>query len=281
MSRPICSPEPILAAPLLRQVDAKLIELLRSLSPAEWDLPTVAPGWRVRHVAAHLLDTALRKLSVARDGHYAEAMGPCSPQAVVELVNRLNLEGVRVYGRLSPALLIDLLVTSCSESARFHEALDPFAVAAFAVSWAGEETSLNWFDTARELTERWHHQQQIRMAVGRPGIMTPELFHPVLDCFVRGLPYLFRDVDAPVGTAVLLEISGECGGRWVMARATERWQFVPEAGQDCVSRVKLPQQLAWQLFTKAVDRNAARREVEMAGNPDLAERVLQLTAIVG
>ena len=26
--------------------------------------------------------------------------------------------------------------------------------------------------------------------------MTPELYHPVLDCFVRGLPHVYRDVDA-------------------------------------------------------------------------------------
>jgi hypothetical protein len=55
-----------------------------------------------------------------------------------------------------------------NKSARFHKSLDPLAPAAFAVSWAGEETSSNWFDTARELTERWHHQQQIRLATIGP-----------------------------------------------------------------------------------------------------------------
>jgi hypothetical protein len=52
---------------------------------------------------------------------------------------------------------------------------------------AGEARSLNWFDTARELTERWHHQEQIRFATNLPGIMTRDLYHPVLDCFLRGL----------------------------------------------------------------------------------------------
>jgi hypothetical protein len=58
---------PILCAHLLRRVDEKLIDLLRSLEPSEWDLQTVAPLWKVRDVAAHLLDTALRKLSMVRD----------------------------------------------------------------------------------------------------------------------------------------------------------------------------------------------------------------------
>jgi len=40
---------------------------------------------------------------------------------------------------------------------------DPYATAPYGVSWAGEEKSANWFDTAREFTERCS-QQQIRLA---------------------------------------------------------------------------------------------------------------------
>src|SRR5579859_1635904 len=211
MGGPCSGTDPILCAHLLRRVDAELIDLLRSLSPDEWDIQTVAPLWKVRDVAAHLLDTALRKLSIVRDSCNVEAVPNRSPQDLITLVNRLNREGVTVYRRLSPRILIDLLKVACEQSANFHESLDPFAPATFAVSWAGEKTSLNWFDTARELTERWHHQQQVRLATNRPGIMTPDLYHPVLDCFLRGLPHVYRDVDAPEGTMVHVEIYGECG----------------------------------------------------------------------
>src|SRR6185503_11884089 len=90
--------DPILCAHLLRRVDEKLIELLRSLSPSEWDAQTVAPRWKVRDVAAHLLDTVLRKLSLVRDAWPVENVELRSPQDVVTLVNRLNEEGVRVTG---------------------------------------------------------------------------------------------------------------------------------------------------------------------------------------
>ena len=53
---------------LLPIVEARLLELLRSLSRSEWELQTVAPAWKVKDVAAHLLDTQLRKLSLVRDG---------------------------------------------------------------------------------------------------------------------------------------------------------------------------------------------------------------------
>src|ERR1700704_1472998 len=108
--------EPILCAHLLRTVDEKLVDLLASLKPSEWDLQTVAPLWKVRDVAAHLLDTVLRKLSMVRDSCYVEAFKIRTPQDVVVLVNRLNAEGVPVYRRLSPPVLIDIMKSACEQS---------------------------------------------------------------------------------------------------------------------------------------------------------------------
>jgi hypothetical protein len=135
------SSEPILCAHLLRRVDAKLIDLLCSLTAREWDAQTIAPLWTVRDVTAHLLDTALRKLSMVRDGCHVETVGTGSPEDVIALVNRKNREGVTVYRSLSPRVLIDLLSIACEQSANFHESLDPFATAVFNVSWAGEQVS--------------------------------------------------------------------------------------------------------------------------------------------
>ncbi len=272
--------DPILCAPLLRRVDEKLIDLLRSLPASEWDLQTVAPRWKVRDVAAHLLDTVLRKLSIVRDSWNVETVEISSPQDVVNLVNRLNDEGVNVYRRLSPSILIDMMKLACEQSASFHESLDPFAPAAFGVSWAGETVSPNWFDTARELTERWHHQQQIRLATNRPGIMTPELYHPVLDCFMRGLPHLYRDTEASSGTVLLVEVSGECGGQWFLSRESDSWELVKEPAAKPAARVTIPQEIAWRVFTKGIDRETARKQIQIEGDSQLGTLVLELTAIV-
>ena len=280
MGEQVSGLDPILCAPLLRRVDAKLIELLRSLRPDEWELQTLAPAWRVREVAAHLLDTALRKLSMVRDGCSVEQPVIRSPQDVVDLVNRLNREGVTVYRRFSPQVLIDMMEMASLQSAGFHESLAPFAAAAFNVSWAGEATSLNWFDTARELTERWHHQQQIRYATNRPGIMTPELYHPVLDCFTRGLPHAFRDVDALPGSTVQLEITGDCGGSWLLARDNSAWGFIRSRPPKPTATVVVPQELAWRIFTKGIDRAEALRHSRIDGDRALGECVFRLTAIV-
>jgi len=261
-------------------VDRQLIDLLHSLTPEEWDLQTIAPRWKVRDVAAHLLDTALRKLSMVRDSCFVESANLQSPEDLAALVNRLNDQGVTVYRRLSPKVLINMMTLACNQSASFHESLDPFARAAFNVSWAGENMSLNWFDTARELTERWHHQQQIRLAASRPGMMTPKLYHPVLDCFVRAMPYAYRRTDAPVGTSILLEISGECGGSWALTKGTEAWHFAKEHPERIASRITLPQEIAWRVFTKGIVRDVARQQSQIEGDATLADPVFTLTAIV-
>lgn len=179
MEHPATDLPPILTADLLLPLEGRLIELLRSLQAADWEAQTVAPKWKVKDVAAHLLDNQLRKLSIVRDGYFSEAPRIASQADLVNFINRVNQEGVAVYRRLSPEVLISLMEVASAASAEFHLSLDPFAPAAFAVSWAGEDRSLSWFDTARELTERWHHQQQIRHAVNRPGVMTPGFYHPV------------------------------------------------------------------------------------------------------
>jgi uncharacterized protein (TIGR03083 family) len=273
--------EPILCSQIIRQVDQHLIELLTSLDAAEWDLPTITPQWSVRDVAAHLLDTALRKLSRGRDKCRVDSVNVRSHQDVITLVNRLNHEGVTVYRRLSPKVLTQLMQLVCNQTADFYESLDPFAPAAIGVSWAGEMTSLVWFDNARELTERWHHQEQIRLATNRPGIMTPLLYHPVLDTFLRGLPHAYRDVTAADNTALLVEISGDCGGQWCLVRSHDTWSFTSDLPSAIVSHIMIPQSIAWRLFTKGIDRESARAKVTMTGDKTLAEHVLQLVAIVG
>ena len=273
--------KPILSAHLLRKVDGLLVELLGSLGADDWEAQTIAPKWKVKDVAAHLLDTQLRKLSMVRDGCRTEAPEIRSPADLVSFVNRLNQEGVRVYRRLSPQVLISLLEEGSLQSADFHESLDPFAPAAFGVSWAGEDTAPNWFDTARELTERWHHQEQIRLAVKRPGIVTPELYHPVLDCFLRALPHRYREVAADPGTLLRCDISGDCGGTWLLQRDADSWRLVSHSPSAARARVAIPQDIAWRIFTKGMSQATAAMKVEVEGDRELGLHILGMTAIVG
>jgi len=278
---------PVLTAHLFPKVDGLLLELLRSLSPSDWEEQTVSPKWKVKDVAAHLLDTPLRGLSIGRDGYLPpQAPKIDSPAALAAYIDSLNHEGVTVYRRLSPSALISLMEIACKQLAHFHASRDPYAEAPFGVSWAGEEKSANWFDTAREYTERWHHQQQIRLAVNRSeikgqGIMTPELYHPVLDCFMRALPFTYRNIAAGSGTVARFSVSGECGGSWNLCREEKTWVLTEStASLTSAAEAIIPQEIAWRIFTKGISRDSALSQTRITGDPALALHVLSMVCIV-
>jgi uncharacterized protein (TIGR03083 family) len=274
MERPNDLP-PLLLAGRMLEVEAELIGLLRSLSGEEWNAPTLVKGWQVRHVAAHLLDGALRKLAVFRDGHFGA--GPHPGETLPMFLNRLNREGTAYGERLSPALLITLLETASREFCAFHQSLDPFAPARFPVSWAGEEQSLNWFDTAREYTERWHHQEQIRLAVSRPGILTPHFYRPVLDCLMRALPHAYRGIAAEDGTILRVSVAGDSGGDWYLVHIGQ-WRLGTRADGRESARVVVPEELAWISLTSGLSPQQ-RLAVRLEGKMDLAEPFLSVRAI--
>lgn len=277
--------KPILAAHLFPKVDGLLLELLRSLSAEDWERQTVSPKWKVKDVAAHLLDTALRGVSIARDGYAPPAPNIDSPAALGAYIDRLNEEGVKVYRRLSPEVLISLMETACQQLAEYHAGRDPFAKAPYGVSWAGEEKSVNWFDTAREYTERWHHQQQIRLTVCREGtgltaILTRELYYPVLDCFMRALPFTYRNISAAAGTAIRITVSGECGGCWNLIRADTTWVLAEREKDRPKAKTIIPQEIAWRIFTKGIDRASAQSQIKVTGEAALGLHVLSMVSIV-
>lgn len=280
----VAPPGPLLTAHLFPTLDSALIDLLRSLTPEDWERQTIAPRWNVKDVAAHLLDTQLRKLSFGRDG-YALSPPPviASDRDLISFIDRLNAEGVTVYRRLSPRVLIGWMEQTSNEAAIYYASLDPFAPARIGVSWAGESVSANWFDVAREFTERWHHQQQIRLALGEPtprAIMTPELYHPVLDCFMRALPFHYRSMSASPGTCLRIHVAGDCGGDWHLYRGGA-WILAAEPAGKIITTVTIPQDIAWRIFTKGIPREDARQQVRVTGEAALGSHVLDMLAIVG
>jgi Mycothiol maleylpyruvate isomerase N-terminal domain len=86
---------------------AELLGVLDGLSAADWERPTVCPGWSVRDVALHLLADDLGVLSRQRDEHRAEAPRPDESLGV--FLARINDEWIIATRRLSGRVVVDLL----------------------------------------------------------------------------------------------------------------------------------------------------------------------------
>jgi uncharacterized protein (TIGR03083 family) len=269
--------------PLFPEERAALLDLLADLDGDEWQAPTVCAGWSVHDLALHLLFVDLGVLCRQRDGYVGRPQdaptGPMAWDDVVAHVNGMNDAWLRGARRISPRLLIDLLCLTGGQLAEFYNTLDLDALGG-EVSWAGPGPHPVWLDVAREYTERWVHQQQIRDAVGRRGLMERRFFFPVLDAFARALPHTLRDAAAPVGARVSLVVTGEAGGVWTAERTAGDWSLSTEDASAAAATLTIDQDLAWRLFTKGVSADDAARHAVIGGDRALAAPVLQMVSIV-
>ncbi len=267
---------------MFRPVSTHLVAVLRRLTPDDWQRPTVAGAWRVRDVVAHMLDTSLRRLSFHRDG--LTPPPPTQPltteREFVAFINGLNAMWVAAAERLSPRVLTDLYERASRDAADFYESQPLDGPGLFPVSWAGEDASASWFDIGREFTELWHHQQQIRMAVGAEGLPDPKYLRAVLALSMRGLPHAYRDVPADTGETIVIDVSGPSGAAWTLARERDRWTLSEGVPASETTRVRLDQDSAWQLLFNALPQRDAARAARITGRAELAVPLLRARSVI-
>lgn len=274
----LSSPGAVLTAELFEETLDQLIGLLSGLEDEEWDLPTVCAGWSVKDVALHLLGVEIGNLASRRDQHHLGG-DAADWRSLVDSVNQWNQTWVEATRRVSSRLLLDLLGYVGDKTCRLFLSLDPFEDGP-AVSWAGPKTQPKWLDIAREYTERWHHQQHIRDAVNRPGLIEPRYLQPVLETFIWALPHSYRDVTAAEGASIAFSILGDSGGSWTLLREKAEWRLFKGRPPKPDSEISMYEDFAWRFFTKGVTRRAARSQVNVAGNTQLAKPVFDTVSII-
>lgn len=269
--------------PLFPILSDHLVYALRSLSADQWALPTRCRQWTVKDVAAHLLQTAVFRLSAHRDD-YQEVAAGSEPAAdfdrLVQMINESNAKWVRTWRAMSPRVLVDIIEVTEPQLNEWIKDQPLEGEGRFPVAWAGQSVSQNWFDIAREYTERWHHQQHIREAVGLPLMLQREMYHPVLETFVLALPHTLENVDVADGETVEVVIRGGAGGSWQLSKSKNGWGFRTGTELESRTRVEIAEDLAWKLFTKGVRKEELEGKVKVAGNAQLGEKVLGMVSVM-
>ncbi|TDC58538.1 maleylpyruvate isomerase family mycothiol-dependent enzyme [Actinomadura sp. KC345] len=264
--------------PLFPRERRAMLDLLGSLSPADWSTPTVCPGWDVHDVVGHVLNDYMRRLSGSRDGFGGAIFA--DDETLPAYLARTNEEFVRASRQLSPQLMIELLDHLGARLDAVWAARDLQAAADLNVSWAAADIdSPAWLDIGRDYTEFWVHQQQVRDAVSAPGATEPDLMAPVLDIFARGLPHALRMHDRPEGSTAHLEVSGPAGGRWGTIRQDQRWRMAPPQGEP-TAHVSMDQDTFWRLATRGITVEQARQRSTTSGDTDLTAAITALLAVV-
>jgi hypothetical protein len=63
-------------------------------------------------------------------------------------------------------------------------------------------------------------------------------------------------------------------------RAEESWQLVEEASGEKVCETVIPQEIAWRIFTKGIDRQSALSQIKVTGDTKLGQHILGMISIV-
>ncbi|WP_281616466.1 maleylpyruvate isomerase N-terminal domain-containing protein [Flammeovirga sp. SubArs3] len=260
-------------------LEEKLFELLDGLSEEEWLAQTVAKKWVVKDVVAHLYDGNIRTLSGLRDGHKPEPPVIESYQDLLDFLNQLNADWVLAMKRVSPQMLVEFLKHTSRPFCEYYASLDLNAKAEFSVAWAGEMESKNWMHIAREYTEKFLHQQQIRDAVGKQGIINEEFFVPFLEVCMYALPHTLRETSTTSGHSIQLSITGEINKDWYVVFDGQKWNLTLTP-KDIVTIIEIDAYASWKLFSKSLRPVDLEEKISITGNKDLGKVAIEMVSFM-
>ncbi|MHB0929642.1 MAG: hypothetical protein ACYC3W_12200 [Candidatus Nanopelagicales bacterium] len=265
---------------LFPELNSSLLKVISEMKAEDWNVKTQFPRWTVKDIFAHLLDTSIRRLSSERD-HFESIINHSinTYQELIDHITKLADQWAYSFSNVSPKILAEMIEKYQNELYEYLSTLDPFGKARFPVSWAGEESSRNWFDIAREYTERWHHQMQIREALGKEPLYQKELYYPVLDTFMQALPYHYKNIEKEDGYTLGIEIVGESGGIWFLEWNKEERLLKYEVKKKPNTIVKIDQEVAWKIFTQWNNLNLGNKVI-ISGDKEVGEHVLSMTCII-
>lgn len=263
------------------ELDKKLIDLLESLDEEEWNKQTIAKLWTVKDVVAHLLDGNIRILSNLRDRYQGERPVINSYQDLLDYLNQLNAEWVQAMKRVSPEMLIDLLKHTGKPFYEYYASLNPYANAEYSVAWAGENQSPNWMHIAREYTEKFLHQQQIRDAINKQGIMTKDYYLPFLEVCMYALPHTLRNTEADKGSILKMAVVGAVSGEWYVKYNGKQWVRIESPLQvEPVSEISIEYYASWKLFSKSLRPKDLSDKIMIKGNHELGEKAVEMVSFM-
>ena len=133
---------------------------------------------------------------------------------------------------------------------------------------------------AREYTEKWLHQQQIRDAVNKPALMTKEFYYPFMNIFMQALPYTYREIKAETGSLIKIIITGDAGGNWYLAKTQHGWALQENETVAPAAVVSIDAEIAWKLFSKSIRASDVSDNIITTGDERLALPALEMVSVM-
>ncbi len=255
-----------------RQATIDLVDLARSLDPAQGDLPTDLDGWTVHDVLAHcahlehiLAGGAEETIDIGSPPHVKNLMGAYTEQGVVarreDSITDLCQE-IETASRTTHAKLAE------------HPPTDPTANPS--IPTPGGVPWNNGTLLSNRPLDIWMHEQDIRRAIDLPGGFGSPAARHTIGVLGAGLGMVIgKRVQPPEGTVVAVEIPG----------TEHAWQLqvrdgrAVAAGPDLAPDVRLRFTPEDFVVLAGGRRTPGQTGVEIQGNQELGDAILAALAL--
>jgi uncharacterized protein (TIGR03083 family) len=255
---------------------AAIASLCASLSDDEWDLPTECPGWSVRDLLSHMIGTESSLL-----GDPAPQALNDTPPHVKNPVGALNEAWVASRRSLSvPKLLAEFEDVT---SRRLHDlrSWPPERFEEIVPSPVGQVPYREFMSV--RVMDCWVHEQDIRVATGRPGHRDGPGAQISLERLSSALGFVVaKQAGAPEGTSVRFDVTGERPLRFDIAVREGRGRRVEDLIGTPGVALSMDVEGFWRLACGRVEGTAALSAglVQMEGDSALGRRVLDSMAFM-
>ncbi len=266
--------EPVVSI-LAEEWDA-LAALAQDLGDGEWELPSECPGWTVRDVLSHLIGIERVLLGDPQPPpltelppHVENEVGARNEAWVVLRRSRPGREVLDEFREVTARRLAEM--RSWPE-ARFDQ-VGPSPVG---------EVPYREFMHVRVM-DSWVHEQDIRVATGRPGHDSGPAAELSLDRLCAGIPFVVgKQAGAPEGASVRFELRGSLPRRIDVVVRNGRAKAVDVPVDPVTVALGMDTEVFWRLTCGRVEGKAAHLAglVEVGGDVELASQVLDAMAFM-
>jgi uncharacterized protein (TIGR03083 family) len=251
---------------MLEATWASVADLAAALTPEEWRTATDCPGWDVRSQVAHLVGTESMLAGRPTPEHPGEY-----PAHARNDIGRFNEHWIADAGSLSDEELLARFRDLAAERVAALRQLPPEDWEKEGPTPVGQAPYRRFMEI--RVFDCWAHEQDIRIAVGRPGHEEGPAVDRSVDEVAGALGFLMgKRAGLPDGTSIRFAVGGRTFDVLVEGRArlVDRLEGDPTAtvSTDAVTFVRLG---CGRLTGPAA---IAEGRVQLGGDPDAAERAV-------
>jgi hypothetical protein len=75
-------------------------------------------------------------------------------------------------------------------------------------------------------------------------------------------------------------VTSEIGGSWYLIRKDNQWELGDSEVANFDTEIFIDPDSAWKLFSKSLDKESARKLIQVKGNRELAKPILDMVCVM-